>query len=152
MSSPYTADLISIQGLENSRPGIQVKSSNKSTRTNHSSVITYCIIYKLYYFRPRYPEKIKEMRAEELRKVVEDRVRLARSAAPQGSSDLLVRQPQNVTWGTKLTFNKESLVTPFVRYKPVMGRKRDEECMVKYLKKVMVNGLQDPQIGPRSSP
>ena len=151
MSSPYTADSIFIQGLEKSRPGIHVKSSNKSTRTNNRSVITYCIMYKLYYFRPRFPEKIKEMRAEELRKVVEDRVRLARSAAPQGSSDLLVRQPQNVTWGAKLTFNKESLVTPFVNYKPVMGRKRDEECMVKYLKKIMVNGLQDPQIGPRSA-
>ena len=151
MSSPYTASSTIIQGLENSRPGIQVKFSNKITRTNHELIIMYCTDYKLYCFRPRGGDKIKEIRAEELRKIVEERVKLARSAAPQGSSDLLVRQPQVVTWGSKLAFNKESLVTPFVGYKPVMGRKNDESCMVKYLKKIMVNGLQDPQVGPRSA-
>ena len=104
----------------------------------------YCTVYKLYYFRPKCGDKIKEMRAEEMRKIVEERVKLARSAAPQGSSDLLVRQPQVVSWGSKLAFNKENLISPFVGYKPVMGRKKDEACMVKYLKKIMVNGLQDP--------
>ena len=133
------------------RPRKKVKLNSVHTKTNSTLKTMYYMYYKYYYFRQRFPERIKEMRAEEMRKVVEDRVRLARSAAPQGSSDLLVRQPQNVTWGTKLTFNKESLVTPFVRYKPIMGRKRDEECMIKYLKKIMVNGLQDPQIGPRSA-
>jgi len=149
MSSQYTATPVFIQGLGIPRPRIQVKFSTKCTKTNQKLEIMYCTVYKVYYFRPRSGDKIKELRAEEMRKIVEERVKLARSAAPQGSSDLLVRQPQVVSWGSKLAFNKENLISPFVGYKPVMGRKKDEACMVKYLKKIMVNGLQDPQVGPR---
>ena len=110
--------------------------------------ITY---YVTHDYCSREKGKLTEMRVEEMRKIVEERVRLARSTAPQGSSDLLVRQPQVVSWGTKKTFNPESLITVFVRYRPVMGRKQDESCMTKYLSRVMVNGLQDPGIGLRSA-
>ena len=102
-----------------------------------------------YYYRRL--EKLLEMRSEEMKKVVEERVKLARSAAPQGSSDLLVRQPQVISWGTNKTFNKESIVAKLVGYKPTMGRKQDESCMAKYLDRVMVNGLQDPKLGTRSA-
>ena len=67
-----------------------------------------------------------KLRSEEMRKIVEERVRLARSTAPQGSSDLLVRQPQVISWGTKKTFNPENLVSMFVGYPPVMGWKQGE--------------------------
>ena len=110
--------------------------------------ITY---YVTHDYCSREKGKLTEMRVEEMRKIVEERVRLARSTAPQGSSDLLVRQPQVVSWGTKKTFNPESLITVFVRYRPVMGRKQDESYMTKYLNRVMVNGLQDPGIGLRSA-
>ena len=151
MSRQYTAIPQYIQGPKRLGPRIRVKFNSKITITNHKIEILYYMYYKLYYCRSRMAEKIKEMRAEEMRRVVEERVKLARSAAPQGSSDLLVRQPQVVTWGSKLAFNKENLVATLVGYKPVMGRKKDEACMVKYLGKVMVNGLQDPQLGPRSA-
>ena len=117
-------------------PGISVKFNSKSTITNQKLEIMYYMYYKVYYCRSRTTEKIEEMR-----KTVEERAALARSAAPQGSSDLLVRQPQVVTWGSKMAFNKESLVSIFVGYKPV----------IKYLRKIMVNGLQDPQLGPKSA-
>ena len=95
--------------------------------------------------------KLTELRSEEMRKIVEERVKLARSTAPQGSSDLLVRQPQVVARGTKKQLNPEILISNFVGYRPVMGRKQDESCMNKYLKSIMVNGLQDPGIGTRSA-
>ena len=117
-------------------PGIRVKFNSKSTITNQKLEIMYYMYYKVYYCRSRTTEKIEEMR-----KTVEERAALARSAAPQGSSDLLVRQPQVVTWGSKMAVNKESLVSIFVGYKPV----------IKYLRKIMVNGLQDPQLGPKSA-
>ena len=151
MSRQYTATTQYIRGLKVLRPGIRVKFNSKITITNHKIEIMYDMYYNVYYCRSRTMEKIKEMRAEELRKTVEERVALARSAAPQGSSDLLVRQPQVVTWGTKMAFNKENLVSVFVGYKPVMGRKQDESCMIKYLRRIMVNGLQDPQLGPKSA-
>ena len=151
MSRQYTATTQYIRGLKDLRPGIRVKFYSKITITNHGIEIMYDMYYKVYYCRSRVVEKIKEMRAEEMRKTVEERIKLARSAAPQGSSDLLVRQPQVVTWGSKMAFNKENMLSKFVGYKPVMGRNQDEPCMLKYLRKVMVNGLQDPQLGPRSA-
>ena len=105
----------------------------------------------MYYFRMRNMEKLTELRPEELRKIVEDRVKLARSAAPQGSSDLLVKQPEVVSWGSNKTFNKEALMETLIGYKPKMGRKQDETCMKKYLNHVMVNGMQIPKIGTRST-
>ena len=89
--------------------------------------------------------KLTELRSEEMRKIVEERVKLARSTASQGSSD------QVVALGTKKQLNPENLISVFVGYRPVMGRKQDESCMNKYLKSIMVNGLQDPGIGTRSA-
>ena len=156
MSSPYTAIRVYPWGFKavKLRGGVQLKIFNSLT---NQSKMKYCIkilyIYlrrfKHYYYRKL--EKLPEMRSEELKKVVEERVKLARSAAPQGSSNLLVRQPQVVSWGTKKVFNKEDIIAKMIGYKPTMGRKQDESCMDKYLKRVMVNGLQDPKLGTRSA-
>jgi len=155
MSRQYTAMKVYPRDFKflKSRGEVQLRVVNNAT--NQSNVenmrlnVYICIkILKYYYYRK--PEKLPELRSEEMRKVVEERIKLARSAAPQGSSDLLVRQPQLVSWGTKKPFNKEDLVAKLVGYKPTMGRKQDEACMKKYLDKIMVNGLQDPKIGARS--
>ena len=91
MSRQYTTTSQYVQGHKFLRLGNKVKSNSKDTMTNHKLKIVYYICYKLYYCRSRVTEKIKEMRAEKMRRTVEERVKLARSAAPQGSSNLLVR-------------------------------------------------------------
>jgi len=156
MSSPYTAIRVYPWGFKVLKPRgrVQLKVHNNLTnqiRMKYFIKVLYkCLqMFKYYYYRKL--ESLPEMRSEEMKKVVEERVKLARSAAPQGSSDLLVRQPQVISWGTKKVFNKEEILAKIVGYKPIMGRKQDESCMDKYLKRVMVNGLQDPKLGARSA-
>ena len=97
--------------------------------------------YVSHAYCSREKGKLTKLRSEEMRKIVEERVRLARSTAPQGSSDLPFKK----------TFNPENLVSIFVGYSPVMGQKQDESCMKKYLNRIIVNGIQDPGIGLRSA-
>ena len=107
--------------------------------------------YVSHAYCSREKGKLTKLRSEKMRKKVEERVRLERSMAPQGSNDLLIRQPQVISGVTKKTFNPEHLVSIFDGYPPVMGRKQDKSCMKKYLNRIMVNGLQDPGIGLRSA-
>ena len=156
MSSPYNATRVYPWGFKVLKPKGQVQLKVHNSLTNQIRMkyfikILYICLQRFKYYYYRKLEKLPEMRVEEMKDVVEERVKLARSAAPQGSSNLLVRQPQVVSWGTKKTFNKEAILTKMLGYKPVMGRKQDESCMDKYLKRVMVNGLQDPKLGTRSA-
>ena len=107
--------------------------------------------YVSHAYCSREKGKLTKLRSEKMRKKVEERVRLERSMAPQGSNDLLIRQPQVISGVTKKTFNPEHLMSIFDGYPPVMGRKQDKSCMKKYLNRIMVNGLQDPGIGLRSA-
>ena len=107
--------------------------------------------YVSHAYCSREKGKLTKLRSEKMRKKVEERVRLERSMALQGSNDLLIRQPQVISGVTKMKFNPENLVSIFVGYPPVRGRKQDESCMKKYLNRIVVNGLQHPGIGLRSA-
>ena len=133
--------------------GVQSKILYLLTNLKLKVFKTYSLItnYVSHAYCSREKGKLTELRSEEMRKIVEERIRLARSTAPQGSSDLLIRQPQVISGVTKKTFNPENLVSIFVGYSPVMGRKQDESCMKKYLNRISGNGLQDPSIGLRSA-
>ena len=97
MSSPYNAIRVYPWGFKVLKPKgrVQLKVHNNLTnqiRMKYFIKVLYkgLQLFKYYYYRKL--EKLPEMRSEEMKKVVEERVKLARSAAPQGSSDLLVRQ------------------------------------------------------------
>ena len=44
--------------------------------------------------------------------------------------------------------DKERIIWEFVEFTPVMNKRQDEECMAIFLDKVIVNGVQDPDLTP----
>ena len=53
----------------------------------------------------------------------------------------LIPCPRENSWGHGRVLYKEMIIREFFRFTPVMNRKEDEECMSKFLDKVIVNGL-----------
>ena len=62
----------------------------------------------------------------------------------QNHQFFIPRPPSNV-WGKGWELEKERIIEMF---KPVMNKKRDQECMELYLNKVRVDGVQDPGLTP----
>ena len=72
----------------------------------------------------------------------------ARMERSETGHQFLISRPKGNSWGHGRVLDKENIIQEFVRFTPVMNRKVDEECMSKFLDKVIVNGVQDPGLTP----
>ena len=72
----------------------------------------------------------------------------ARMERSKTGHQFIIPRPKENSWGHRRILDKENIIREFVGFTPVMNRKEDEECMSKFLDKVIVNKVQDPGLTP----
>ena len=72
----------------------------------------------------------------------------ARMERAETGHQFIISRPMENSWGHGRVLDKEKIIRKFVRYTPVMNRRKDEECMTTFLDAVIVNGVQDPGLTP----
>ena len=87
-------------------------------------------------------------RTKELMIKSDEVMRTARTEKLELGQKFMIPRPEENSWGKDRVLDKERIIREFVKFTPIMNKKRDEECMAKFLDKVKVNGVQDPGLTP----
>ena len=72
----------------------------------------------------------------------------ARTERSIPEQQFLISRPEENSWGHRWILAKENIIGAFVGTTPVMNRRKDAECMSKFLDAKVVNGVQDPGLTP----
>ena len=75
-------------------------------------------------------------------------MRAARNERSEQEQQFMIPRPVENSWGKGQALNKERIIKEFCTFTPVMNKKRDQECMEKYLDIVKVKRVQDPGLTP----
>ena len=68
----------------------------------------------------------------------------ARVATPE--DEILVPKPVRNLWNKGNIYDRPVLMQKYLGYPPVMNKGRDQECMERFLPKIIVSGVQDPKL------
>ena len=68
----------------------------------------------------------------------------ARIATPE--DEILVPKPDSNLWNKGNIYDRPVLMQKYLGYRPVMNKGRDQECMERFLPKIIVSGVQDPKL------
>ena len=85
----------------------------------------FCMLISLYF---------SELGAEDFLTIIEERWKELRNKFSNQEQAWLIPQPSRNSWGDTREFNKVSLVSQIIGYKPRMNNKNDAKCMDKYLR------------------
>ena len=85
--------------------------------------------------------------AKEFRVEIEERWKRVRSKPSKLEQAWLIPQPGRSSWGDKKIFNKVSLVSQIIGYKPRLNNKKDAKCMEKFLQEAPESDLVIAKLG-----
>ena len=85
--------------------------------------------------------------AEDFQAIIEERWEELRSKPSNMEQACLIPQPSRNSWGDTREFNKVSLVSQIIGYKPRTNNKNDAKCMDKYLREAPESDLVITKLG-----
>ena len=98
----------------------------------------FCMLISLYF---------NMLGAEYFRTIIEKRWEELRSKPSNPEQAWLIPQPSRNSWGDTRDFNKVSLVSQIIGYKPRINNKNDAECMDKYIREAPESDLGITKLG-----